>query len=67
VTLVVYLPLRCALALALAAGAPAVSRRIPPRLGAVTFVAVALGTALAADTATRHVDRRTRWRTWAAG
>jgi Zn-dependent protease with chaperone function len=47
--LVVYLPLLCALALA--AGAPVIARRSPPRLGAATLVPVALAAALAADAA----------------
>jgi Zn-dependent protease with chaperone function len=47
--LVVYVPLLCALALA--AGAPVIARRAPPRLGAATLVPVALAAALAADAA----------------
>jgi hypothetical protein len=46
---VVYIPLLCALALAV--GAPAIARGTPPRLGSAMLVAVALAAALAADTA----------------
>lgn len=46
---VVYIPLLCALALA--AGAPAIARSSPPRLGSAMVVPVALGAALAADAA----------------
>jgi len=46
---VVYIPLLCALALA--AGAPAIARSSPPRLGSAMLVPVALGAALAADAA----------------
>jgi beta-lactamase regulating signal transducer with metallopeptidase domain len=46
---VVYIPLVCALALAV--GVPAIVRSAPPRLGAAVLVTVALGVALAADAA----------------
>jgi beta-lactamase regulating signal transducer with metallopeptidase domain len=46
---VVYIPLLCALVLA--AGAPAIARWAPPRLGSAVLVPVALGAALAADAA----------------
>jgi hypothetical protein len=49
VRLVVYLPLLCALALA--AGAPQIARRLPPRPGSATLAAVALAIALATDVA----------------
>jgi Zn-dependent protease with chaperone function len=47
--LIVYVPLLCALALA--AGAPAIARRAPPRLGAATLIPAALAAALAVDAA----------------
>lgn len=46
---VVYVPLLCALALA--ATAPLIARRAPPRPGSVTLVAVALAVALSSDVA----------------
>jgi Zn-dependent protease with chaperone function len=46
---VVYIPLVCALALA--AGAPAIARWAPPRLGSALLMPVALATALGADAA----------------